>query len=461
MLRIGSVAVENAVAYLRQHRPEHLDWALTLCRIPSISTKAEHKSDVAAAAQWTRDLCAQIGLSARLYETGGHPLVYAEHCQAQGAPTYLVYGHLDVQPEGDLSLWNAGPFEPVIKDGLLYARGASDDKGQVLIHLRAAAAWLAAEHRLPVNLKFLLEGEEEISSPHLAPFLRTHADLLRCDHVLISDTGMYAEGWPTVTYGTRGLLYKEIRLAGPKHDLHSGGYGGTIANPANVLAELIASLHDADGRVAIPGFYDDVADASSTERAQLAALPHDDQQYLADLGSPGVCGETGYTTNERRWIRPTLDVNGIYGGFMAEGANTIIPARAGAKISMRLVPNQSGEQLSGLFDGTIRQRCPNTVRLEILNHGSADAYMAPLDSRPMQAARRALHEAFGREPAFIREGGSLPILPMFKRVLGADSLMLGFAGPNCNAHGPNENVSLADLDRGAEAVARLYGYLAQ
>lgn len=451
--------MDQIIAYLREHRQEHLNWMIELCRIPSISTKAEHKADVAAAARWTRDLCERIGLKAQVCETGGHPVVYAEHCHAPGAPTYLVYGHVDVQPEGDLGLWDAGPFEPVVKNGLLFCRGSADDKGQLLVHVRAVAAWLAVEKKLPINVKFLLEGEEEISSPHLGPFIREHTDLLRCDHIVISDTGMHEDGWPTITYGTRGLLYKEIRLSGPKHDLHSGGYGGSIANPANELAALIASLHTADGRVAIPGFYDDVVEASAAERAQLKKLPHDDRQYCADIGSPGVCGEKGYSTNERRWIRPTLDVNGIYGGFMAEGANTIIPARAGAKVSMRLVPDQSGEKLSAVFDRTIRERCPDTVRLEILNHGSADAYMAPLESRPMQAAKRALQEAFGREPAFIREGGSLPILPMFKQVLGADSLLVGFAGPNCNAHGPNETANLADMDRGAEAMARLYGYL--
>lgn len=453
--------MDRISAYLRDHQREHREWVTALCRIPSISTKPEHKDDCAAAARWTRDLCARIGLKAEVHETGGHPLVYAEHCQAAGAPTFLVYGHLDVQPEGDLGLWDAGPFEPVEKDGLLICRGSADDKGQVLIHLRAVAAWLAVEKRLPVNLKFLLEGEEEISSPHLGPFLEQHRDLLRCEHILISDTGMYADGWPTVTYGTRGLLYKEIRLSGPKHDLHSGSFGGTIANPANVLARIIASLHDADGRVTLPGFYDDVAEASPAEREQLRSLPFDEREYLADTGCPGVTGEKGYSTNERRWIRPTLDVNGIYGGFMAEGANTIIPARAGAKVSMRLVPNQKGEKISALFEQAIRARCPDTVRLEILHHGSADAYGAPLDSRPMRAARRALREAFDREPAFVREGGSLPILPLFKRVLGADSLMLGFAGPNCNAHGPNENVRLEDLDRGADAVARLYAYLTE
>jgi acetylornithine deacetylase/succinyl-diaminopimelate desuccinylase-like protein len=452
--------VQAVIDYLRTHQAEHLEWARELCRFPSVSTRPEHKGDVAAAVQWTCELCQRIGLDARVYPTGGHPLVYAEHCHAPGAPTFLIYGHLDVQPVGERSLWDADPFEPVVKDGRLICRGAIDDKGQVLIHVRATAAWLAVEHGLPVNLKFLIEAEEEISSPNLGPFLREHTDLLRCDHVVLSDTGMYADGWPTITYGSRGLLYKEIRLHGPKHDLHSGGFGGAIANPANVLAALLATLHDRRGRVAIPGFYDDVQRLRPAERDQLRALPLDDAQYAAAIGCPEVTGEAGYTTNERRWLRPTLDVNGIYGGFMAEGANTIIPRLAGAKVSMRLVPSQDAGKLSTIFDETIRSRCPKTVRLEILNHGAADAYLAPLDSAPMRAARRALQETFDRAPALIREGGSLPILPLFKKVLGVDCLMLGFASPTCNAHGPNEYARLEDLDRGAEAIARLYPLLA-
>lgn len=453
--------MENVIAYLRERRAEHLNWVIELCRIPSVSTRPERKDDVAAAVRWTRDLCARVGLRAEVHETGGHPLVYAEHCQAPGQPTWLVYGHVDVQPEGEMGLWDAPPFEPAIKDGQLICRGSADDKGQVLMHVRAAAAWLATERRLPINLKFLIEGEEEVSSPNLTRFVQDHADLLRCDQILISDTGMYEAGWPTITYGTRGLLYKEIRVYGPKHDLHSGGFGGAIANPANVLAELIASLHDARRRVRIPGFYGDVVRPSPAERRQIRALPLDDVEFAAKLGCPAVCGEKGYVTNERLWTRPTLDVNGIYGGFMAEGANTIIPRMAGAKLSMRLVPNQSAEKLDALFDQTISARCPSTVRLEILKHGAADAYLAPRDSAAMRAARRALGEVFEREPALVRTGGSLPILPMFKRVLGVDSLMIGFAGPHCNAHGPNENVSIADLDRGAEAMARLLAYAAR
>lgn len=453
--------MKQVIDYLHQHQAAHRAWALDLCRIPSISTKPEHKGDVRKAVEWTRDLCTQIGLKAELCETGGHPLVYAEWCQAPGKPTYLVYGHVDVQPEGDLSLWDAPPFEPVVKDDLLICRGSADDKGQVLVHLRAAAAWLATTGKLPVNLKFLLEAEEEIASPHLRPFIEQNKARLACDHILISDTGMYADGWPTITYGTRGLVYKEIRLFGPKHDLHSGSFGGTVANPANELAEIIAALKDEDGWVTIPGFYSDVATPTEEEQTQIRTLPLDDKEYAAAIGSPRIAGEKGYGTNERRWVRPTLDVNGIYGGFMGEGSNTIIPKSAGAKISMRLVPNQNADKIAGLFDEAVQALCPSSLRLEIINHGRADAYMSPLDGKPMQVAKRALHEAFEVEPAFIREGGSLPILPMFKRILGADSLMLGFAGPHCNAHGPNENVSLTALDKGAAAVALLLGYLGE
>ncbi|MFO0838934.1 MAG: dipeptidase [Phycisphaerae bacterium] len=450
--------MERAIEYLRTHRKEHLDWAIDLCRIPSISTKPENKADVARAVQWTRDLAARTGFDATVMQTGGHPLVLAEHCRAPGKPTYLVYGHVDVQPTGDRALWDADPFEPTIKGDWLICRGSSDDKGQVLLYLRAAAAWLTAEKRLPVNLKLLIEGEEEIGSPNLASFVEKHREKLACDAILISDTGLHEDGLPTITCGTRGLVYKEVVLTGPKHDLHSGSHGGAVANPAIVLSRLIASLHDENGRVTIPGFYDHVVELSAAERNDSVAL--DEQQYASDLGVPGLTGERGYNAQERRTIRPTLEVNGVYGGYAGPGANTIIPAKAGAKISMRLVPNQPAAEINRRFEQTIRSRCPDTVRLEIHTHGPAvNAYMTPTNMREFEVARRALREAFDRETVVIREGGSLPILPMFKRVLNADCLMLGFASPNCNAHGPNEKVRIPDIDAGAEAIARMLGYL--
>lgn len=453
--------MEQAVEHLRQQRAAHLEWTRALCRIPSISTKPEHKDDVRKAAEWTRDTCAKAGLKAEICETGGHPLVYAEWCGAPGAPTYLVYGHIDVQPTGDLKLWDAEPFEPKVNGDWLVCRGSADDKGQVLLYVRAAAAWLATEKKLPINLKLLIEGEEEIGSPNLAPFIQKNTERLHCDGILISDTGMFEDGLPTVTVGTRGLVYKEVRLSGPKHDLHSGSYGGAVPNPAVILSRLIASLHDADGRVTIPGYYDQVANLSADERRELGKVAKSDQKIIEETGVGACIGEKGFSTEERRTIRPTLEVNGLTSGFQGEGANTIIPARASAKISMRLVPSQNAEEVSKAFDAAIRERCPSHVKLEIVTHGSAaDAYMAPFEGKAMSAARRALKEAFDRDPVFIREGGTLPILPMFKRVLGADSLMLGFASPTCNAHGPNEKVRIPDLDRGAEAIARLFAYLA-
>ena len=452
--------MEAVIEFLRAHRDEHLSWLKELCRIPSISTQEKHAGDVRRAVEWTAELCRRMGLQAAVEETGGHPTVYAEWTGAADAPTYLVYGHVDVQPPGPLELWDADPFEPVERDGWLIARGSADDKGQVLLYLRAVQAWLSVHQRLPVNLKLLIEGEEEIGSPHLAPYVEQHRERLSCAGILISDTGLIEDGYPTITTGTRGLCYKEVRLHGPKHNLHSGSHGGPVTNPANALARVIASLHDEAGRVNLPGFYDDVVEPSEDERRAIAALPFDEQRYARELGVPGFGGgEREYTILERRTIRPTLDVNGIYGGYMDEGASTVIPAMAGAKISMRLVPNQSGEKISRIFEQTIRQRCPQGVRCEILDHAYADAYVTPADWPALAAGRRALAEAFGREPALLREGGSLPILPMFKKTLGADCLMLGFASPNCNAHGPNEQVNLADLDRGAEAIARLLEYL--
>jgi len=453
--------MEKAIATLHANRDEHVEWLRDFCRIPSISAQPAHKGDVSKAQEWIRDLCQRAGLKAQVHETGGHPLVYAEWCEAGDAPTCLIYGHADVQPEGDLDLWDVDPFEPVVRDGWLVGRGSSDNKGPLLAHLRAAAAWLATEKRLPVNIKFLIEGEEEVSSPNLVPFVEKNRDLLACDYILISDTGLFADGWPTITYGTRGICYKEIRLGGPKHDVHSGAFGGSIANPGDELAKIIASLHDRDARVNIPGFYDRVVDLSPEERKLAAALDFDEAAYIADLGCPAAHGEAGYDSYARRALRPTCDVNGIYGGYMAEGASTIVPARAGAKISMRLVPNQTGAEIGRLFERAVRERCPDTVRLEILDHGSCDPYVAPIDAPAMQAAQRALSEAFDHDVAFIREGGSLPILPQFKRLLGVDSILMGLASPHCAAHGPNEKVQLSDLDRGAEAFVRLYHYLGE
>ncbi len=452
--------MDKLLDLLRAQRAKHLDWLRQLGAIPSVSTEDEHRTDVRQAVDEVCRLCMGIGLSAAVCETGGHPLVVAEHCHAAGAPTCLVYGHADVQPMGDPARWNTPPFEPTVVDDWMYCRGAADDKGPLLVYLRAAEAWLSGTGKLPINLKILIEAEEEVGSPNLRAFLEQNRERLACDTILISDTGLFQDHWPTITTGTRGLCYKEVVLSGPTGNLHSG-LGGPVVNPANALARLIATLHDDQGRVNIPGFYDDVVEPTAEERAQLAALPFDDQQYARDLGVPSLHGEPGWNTLELGTVRPTLDVNGIYGGYMEPGSNTIIPARAGAKISMRLVPNQRAATISRLFNEAVRARCPAGVRCEIIDHALAEPYYATPAGPAMQAAQLALRESFGRDVALLRSGGSLPIVNTFRDLLGVNSILIGLDSPNCNAHGPNEKICLSDLDRGAETMVRLFGYLAE
>ncbi|MCA9257037.1 MAG: dipeptidase, partial [Phycisphaerales bacterium] len=433
-----SDSIQQAIDYVNANAGRFVDELFDLLRIPSISAQPDHAGDVRAAATWVANRCKAAGLTAEVVETKGHPAVIAEGAQAPGRPTILVYGHYDVQPEGELALWNTGPFEPVIDDGKIVCRGAADDKGQAFCAILAAEAWMKTVGSLPINLKFCLEGEEEVGSKHLDELIRAHRDRLACDYVLIHDTAQFDEGVPAVTTATRGLVYKEVIVRGPKKDLHSGSFGGCIANPANVLARIIAALHDDNGRITIPGFYDDVVEMSAEEVEMMNSLPHSDAALLAELGSPRTWGEAGYSTLYRRWARPTLDVNGIYGGYMKEGSSTIIPAFAGAKISMRLVANQRSEHISRAFDEAIRAIAPDTVKVEILDHACCDAYLADVTSAGMQASRRAVEAGFGKAPVLIREGGSLPILPLLKDVLGADSLMLGYCLPTANIHSPNE-----------------------
>ena len=423
--------VEQAVEYLHSRRQALIDSWLEFVRVPSVSAQPEHAGDMVAAAHWLEQRLVRSGFDCQVHETAGHPSVLARRCELPGALTLLIYGHYDVQPPGDQDLWDSPPFEPTVREGAVFGRGAADDKGQLLTAVAAVEAWHAVSGALPVNVKFLLEGEEEIGSPHLPSLIGSHQDELACDVVLICDTAAFKSGVPAITYGTKGLVYKEVTLIGPDRDLHSGSFGGTVANPANVLVELIASLKDDDGRVAIPGFYDDA-----------------------------LTGEAGYTTLERRWTRPTLDVNGLSAGYQGQGASTIIPARASAKVSMRLVPQQDPDAVSASFDRLVRQICGDRVRVRIVEHGLCRAYMAPLDSPWMAAARRALAAGFGREPVLIREGGTLPILPVFKEVLGADCLLLGYCRPDCNAHGPNEFFHIDDFVAGAVTGVRLLAEMA-
>ena len=448
--------------YVEANRQRYLDELQEFVAIPSISAQPDHRPDVRAAAEWTAHRLRRAGAEAEIIESAGHPAVFAQaRADGDAKVTILVYGHYDVQPEGDPERWHSRPFVPEVRDGALYARGAADDKGQMLTHVLATEAWLAAGGGLPVNVKFLLEGEEEVSSPNLPDIIRQHRQRLACDYVVLSDTCKFSDDQPAITYGTRGMVYKEVILRGPKEDLHSGSFGGTVANPANVLASLAAALHDDRGRVLIDGFYDDVAPVADDERRAWEELGFDEENYRRQLGAPQLTGEADCSTLERRWARPTCDINGIYGGYAGQGANTIVPARAGMKISTRLVPNQDPQKISDAFDRTIRRLLPPTVEAEILNHGApCAAYMTPLDCPGMQAARDAVADGFGKAPVLIREGGTLPILPMFKAILGAESLLLGYSLPNCNAHGPNEFLVLDDFHAGIRTNVHLLRRLA-
>ncbi len=447
--------------HLHQHAAAHRADLFDLLRIQSISAQPDHRADVRRAAEWTRDRFTRAGLKADIVETAGHPAVLAEGPQKPGRPTVLFYGHHDVQPSGDLNLWHTGPFEPIERDGMVIARGAADDKGQFLCALFAAEAWLKTAGDIPINLKFMIEGEEEIGSPNLAPLVESQQKRLACDYILIHDTSQFAEGVPAVTVGTRGLVYMELIVTGPKKDLHSGIYGGQIANPANVLAQFVASLQTPDGRVNLPGYYDRVAPPSADEARAVASLPHTTQMLLDATGSPCEYGETGHNALHRVWFRPTLDVNGIYGGYMGDGSSTIIPSRAGAKISMRLVPNQQAAEIERIFTDTVKQRLPKTVTYEIKSHAHCDPYVADVSSPAFRAGVAAINDGFGKAPVLIRSGGTLPILPMFKQVLRADSIMLGYCLPTCQAHSPNEFFHVRDFEAGMRSTAAFLGRLGQ
>lgn len=424
-------------------------------RHQSISSQPEHRDDVRACAEWLAGELRATGLEhVELWDTAGHPVVYADWLHAPGAPTVLLYGHYDVQPPEPLELWESPPFEAAVRDGRIFARGAADDKGQVWMHVAALRAIFAVEGRLPVNIKLLIEGEEEIGSANLEPAVAAHRAELAADLVLISDTTMYPDGLPALTYGLRGLAYFQVEVEGANSDLHSGMYGGAVANPLQALATLIAGLKDERGRITLPGFYDDVRSVDQAERDLLAAVPQDDAAYRAALGVDTLPGEEGYSTLERTWIRPSLDINGIWGGYAGPGAKTVLPAKGGAKLSFRLVPDQRPERVAALLEEDLRRRCPPGVRLSVNQiTGSARPWLAPTDHPAMQAARRALARAFGREPIYTRSGGSIPVVMIFDQHLGVPVVMLGVADQDCHAHAPNERFSLANFHGGARAAA--------
>ncbi len=461
-LKDQTISTATAIALFDRQRDAFLADLFSLLRFPSISTDPRHRADMQACAEWLVGQLKTGGLDARIMPTGGHPVVFADSGPVEGnarEPVVLCYGHYDVQPIGEPALWRSPPFEPTVREGVIYARGSADDKGQLMTHLAAVRCWKTAVGKLPIRIKFLIEGEEEIGSPNLPAFLREHRDVLACDDVLISDTSKHDADTPALPYATRGLLYKQIVVEGPARDLHSGQYGGMVANPAHVLADLLASLRDQQHRVTIPGFYEDVAPLSDEERRRLNRHGLTDANLLAQTGSPAPQGEEGYTSIERGTARPTLDINGLTAGFAGPGSATIIPARASAKVSMRLVANQNPEKVSQAFDQALRQHCPPTVRLKIETSAACSAYLRRLDSPVIRNAITCLTETFGREPVLSREGGTLPILPLFKEILGAESLMLGFAMPDCNLHSPNEFFHIADFERGIRCVIRFIGSL--
>ena len=446
--------------YLTEHRQQFEDDLCELLRIPSVSADRNYAGDVRRAADWVAGRLSRLGFATELIETDGNPLVYAESPPVPGAPTVLVYGHYDVQPADPLDQWTSPPFEPTVRDGNLYARGATDDKGQMLTHVNSIQAWIETAGRLPLQVKFLVEGEEEVGSESLNKFLERSADKLACNVVVVSDTAQFAPGQPAITYGLRGIAYFELRLTGPKHDLHSGTFGGGVANPANALARMLAALVDNDGRVQVPGFYDDVIPLADRERAQFAALAFDEQAFMERIGVDGLTGEVGYTNLERRWARPACDINGIWGGYQGEGGKTVLPSTAGAKFSFRLVPRQDPHRVAAGLRELLTRICPAGIRMELIEMHGAPGALVSLDSPYMQAAARAIELGFERPPVFIREGGSIPIVTAFAERLGVDTLLLGWGLDDDNAHGPNEKFSLADFHRGIRASAYLWQELA-
>jgi succinyl-diaminopimelate desuccinylase len=447
--------------YLAAEATRFEDELCDLLRIPSVSAAPEHRGDVARAADWVADQFRRLKFETELIPTAGHPLVFAQSPDVPGAPTALVYGHYDVQPADPLEKWTSPPFEPVRRDGNVYARGATDDKGQMLTHVKAAEALMAIDGRLPINLKFLIEGEEEVGSMALEEYIAANAEKLACDCVVISDGGQFAPGIPAITYGLRGIAYYEVIVNGPNRDLHSGSFGGSVTNPANALARVLAALVDDDGRVQIPGFYDDVVPLTPRERKQFSDLPFDQAKYFEQIGVKTGTGEDGYTTLERRWARPTFDVNGLWSGYQGEGAKTVLPALAGAKFSFRLVPNQDPHKITAALKWRLAELCPPGVDIELIEFHNSAGVMVPLESRYVEAAARALEHAFGRPPVYTREGGSIPIVAAFHSALKADTLLIGWGLDDDNAHSPNEKFCLADFHRGIKASVKLWQELGQ
>jgi acetylornithine deacetylase/succinyl-diaminopimelate desuccinylase-like protein len=448
--------MKNTQAFISAHQDRFLAELLDFLRIPSISADPAYAGSVRNAAEWLAAKLSEAGLDqVRLEETAGFPIVYGEKMVDPSAPTILVYGHYDVQPADPLDLWESPPFEPVIKNEVIYARGSCDDKGQVFMHVKAFEAMLASGE-LTCNVKFMIEGEEEVGSDHLGIFVAANKELLKADVILISDTAIIANDIPSIDVGLRGLSYMEVSVQGPNRDLHSGVYGGAVANPINILCQMIASMHDEFNHITIPGFYDGVLELSASDRAAMAQTPFDLDAYQKDLGIQSVHGEKGYSTIERASIRPTLDVNGIWGGYTGEGAKTVLPSMAYAKISMRLVPNQSSETITQLFTEHFKSIAPKGVTVTVKPHHGGEAYIMPTDSIAYQAASEALAETFGKEPVPTRGGGSIPIVALFEKELGIKSILMGFGLDSDAIHSPNEHYGLFNFYKGIETIPHFF-----
>lgn len=442
---------------LERFQEELFEWL----RIPSVSADSRHKQDVRKAAEFLKAKFLEIGVdNVELCETGGHPIVFAEKRVDPSAPTILVYGHYDVQPADPLELWESPPFEPIVRDGKIFARGACDDKGQVYMHVKAFET-MNALNRLTCNIKFMVEGEEEVGSENLASFVRDNKEKLKADIILISDTAMISLDHPSITVGLRGLSYMEVEVTGPNRDLHSGVYGGAVANPINVLCRMIASLHDDKGRVTIPGFYDKVVELTAAEREALNRAPFDVEAYKRDLQIGEIWGEEGFTTLERTGIRPTLDVNGIWGGYTGEGAKTVLPSKAHAKISMRLVPNQSSDEISELFIRHIKAIAPKSVRVNVIAHHGGEPAVTPSDSKAFAAAAKAFETVWGKRPIPTRDGGSIPIVALFKKELNLDTVLMGFGLDSDAIHSPNEHFGLKNFRMGIETIVAFHQHFAE
>lgn len=452
--------MEKILAYLDQNKQRYLSELKDFIAIPSVSSQSNHNEDMKTCAQWIANQMKTIGMNnVQIMPTGGHPVVYSEWLGAPGKPTVLLYGHYDVQPVDPVNLWTSPPFEMTERDGNLYARGTADDKGQVYIHLKGVEALMKHNGNLPVNLKMLIEGEEEVGSENLDKFVMEHKELLKADLVLISDSSMFAKGVPSICYSLRGLSYLEIEVTGPKSDLHSGSFGGSVHNPIQALAELIASLHDKHGKITIPGFYKNVRPLSKKERDAFKKLPFSEKQYAKDLGVKQLYGEKGFSSLERVWARPTLECNGIWGGYIGEGAKTVLPAKAFAKISCRLVPDQKSEVIAKLVEKHLKKIAPKTIDIQVRNLHGGEAAITPIESPGVQAAVAALEKGFGKKPLYQREGGSIPIVVQFKELLGIDTVLLGFGLPDENAHAPNEFINMDNFFGGIRTSVHFFNEL--